>query len=237
MTSTCLFDKLAQGGARGGQYCGAPSVSQFGESGLEFTALAHGCGVFDLGWRACFRVHGEDRTRWLNGVVSNNTKDLPVGRGNYNFVLDARARILGDLYVYNRGEDFVAVTTREQREKLLQWFDKYIIMDQVELAELPEASCAIGLQGPLAVEILANAGFQGAFTATADLFEADWNEHRFLTTRLPVEFPRYELSMPGRPRRRRVGRPDRGRSYSRGHAGAGDVPCSPGHPSLRDRYS
>jgi len=48
-------------------------------------------------------VTGKDRVRWLHNMVTNNVRDLAVNRGNYNFVLNAQGRILGDMYIYNRG--------------------------------------------------------------------------------------------------------------------------------------
>ena len=47
---------------------------------------------------------GTDRVRWLNGMVTNNVRDLGGREGVYAFLLNAQGRILGDLYAYNRGE-------------------------------------------------------------------------------------------------------------------------------------
>jgi folate-binding protein YgfZ len=130
-------------------------------------------------------------------MVSNNIRDLPAGHGNYNFVLSAQGHIQGDGYVYNRGEDFLVVSERTQLEKLLKWLQKYIIMDQVELAELTDELTAIAVQGPLATETLGKAGFQGPFSQTLELFEAHWGEHQFLMTRVPEKrFATYEIWTP-----------------------------------------
>ena len=73
----------------------------------ELNALRHGCGVFDLGWRGKLVVSGEDRVRWLNGMVTNNTRDLPQDFGNYSFVLNAQGHIQGDLLAFQRGEFYM----------------------------------------------------------------------------------------------------------------------------------
>ncbi len=90
-----------------GEYAGAETVLRFGSAADELDALRHGCGVFDLGWRGKLVVSGEDRVRWLNGMVSNNTRDLPQDFGNYSFVLNAQGRIQGDLLAFQRGEFYV----------------------------------------------------------------------------------------------------------------------------------
>ena len=43
------------------------------------------CGVYDLGFRAKISLTGGDRVRWLNGMVTNNIRDLAVGQGRYAF--------------------------------------------------------------------------------------------------------------------------------------------------------
>src|SRR5439155_1118538 len=69
----------------------------------EFSALISGCGIYELGQHAKIELTGRDRVRWLNGMVSNNIRDLAVGQGVYAFLLNAQGHILGDLYAYNRG--------------------------------------------------------------------------------------------------------------------------------------
>jgi folate-binding protein YgfZ len=125
----------------------------------EFAELLLGCGVYDLSWRSRFRIAGADRVRWLNGMVTNNIRDLAPGCGNYNFVLNAQGRIQGDLFVYNLGETMIACSEREQVAKLMETLDRYIIMDKVELHDLSGESAAIGVQGPKAREVMQRAGF------------------------------------------------------------------------------
>ena len=73
--------------------------------------------------------------RWLNGMVTNNIRDLKPGRGVYAFLLNPQGHILGDLNAYNRGESLLVDTDQSQVEKILAVFDKYIIMDDVEVDE------------------------------------------------------------------------------------------------------
>jgi aminomethyltransferase len=194
MSTTALYDKHVQAGGRMGEYCGSETALAFGDPRTELAALLSGCGVYDLGWRACFRITGPDRVRWLNGMVSNNVRDLYPGQGNYNFVLNSQGRIQGDLYVYNRGEDLVAATERPQLAILLPLLRKYIIMDRVELTDISSELSAIGLQGPRAPEILANAGFAAPLPAALELTQSIWRGHEVWLTRMAGEhFAIYEI--------------------------------------------
>lgn len=131
-----------------------------GELRAEFSELLSGCGVFDLNTRARIAVSGGDRVRWLNGMVTNNIRDLAVGRGVYAFLLNPQGHILGDLYAYNRGESIVIETEKSQVEKLLQTFDRYIIMDDVELADVTANVAGISVAGPKANAMLRAAGIE-----------------------------------------------------------------------------
>ncbi len=174
MPRTVLYDKLAGAGARCGEYAGAETAFSFGNSRSEYLALRNGCGVHDLGWRALITVTGKDRTRWLNGMVSNNVRDLPPGRGVYSFVLNPQGHILGDVYVYRRGESFILETETWQAPKLLPLLQKYIIMDQVELQDVSTRLGPIGVQGPKSAEVLAQAGFPAGQLERLQVEDSIW---------------------------------------------------------------
>src|ERR1700685_3743686 len=133
MTSKTIQDELPA--APMGEHRGTSAPGDFGDIRAEFNALVSGCGVYELGERARVTLTGGDRVRWLNGMVTNNVRDLTVGSGLYTFLLNPQGHILADLYIYNRGESLLVDTDQSQIEKVLAIFDKYIIMDDVEVAK------------------------------------------------------------------------------------------------------
>ena len=134
-----------------GDYRGATTAARFGDPQGEFAALRSGCGIYDLGFRAKISLTGGDRVRWLNGMVTNNIRDLAVGRAVYAFLLNPQGHILGDFFAHNRGESIAVDTDCSQVEKILATFDHYIIMDDVEVTNLSEQLTALGIAGPNAL--------------------------------------------------------------------------------------
>jgi folate-binding protein YgfZ len=138
----------------------------------EIAALVSGVAVHDLGWLQRVEVRGEDRFRWLSGMVTNTVKDLSADSGAWNLVLNAQGRIQGDLMVWREsprrqesesaepGEDKIELEIdSDQYDRLLAHLDRFIIMDDVELAGLdPTSETAIGLTGPGAGELLGQMG-------------------------------------------------------------------------------
>jgi folate-binding protein YgfZ len=138
-------------------YLGASTAHHFDAPERETDALLHGATVHDLGWLRRIAVSGEDRFRWLSGMVTNSVETLADGRGAYNLVLNAQGRIQGDVYVWRSGDTLEIETTAEQAEALLAHFDQFIIMDDVELVPLTDQS-ALGITGPGAEQILTALG-------------------------------------------------------------------------------
>jgi aminomethyltransferase len=141
-------------------YRGATTSAHFTDPQSEFSALLSGCGICDLGFRAWISLTGGDRVRWMNGMVTNNIRDLAVSHGAYAFLLNPQGRILGDMYVYNQGEKLIVESDRSQLEKIIATFDHYIIMDDVEVTNISEQQTALGIAGPNARAILNKAGIE-----------------------------------------------------------------------------
>jgi aminomethyltransferase len=176
MSVTTFQEKLAASGARLGMYRGAETPADFGDSATEFHVLLQGCALLDLSWQAKLVLAGEDRVRWLNGMVTNNVRDLATGHGVYSFVLSAQGRIQGDLVAYNRGDYLLVTTDREQAPTIADIFDRYIIMDDVEVADISDKLAAIGVVGPIAKsrQILAAAGLDVSQLEPGQVIDAVW---------------------------------------------------------------
>jgi folate-binding protein YgfZ len=157
-SETALHDRLLASGGEMAEYCGAETARSFGDPKAEYRELISGCGVYDLGWRAKIVLTGGDRVRWANGMVTNNIRDLAEGRGNYNFVLSPQGRIQGDLYIYNLGDHLLVDTELWQKPRLLEIFDKYIIMDDVEVTDVSDKLTAIAVHGPRSLDVLRKLG-------------------------------------------------------------------------------
>jgi len=134
-------------------YLGAFTPQRLDAPEVETGALLFGAAAHDLGWLRRIAVRGEDRFRWLSGMVTNAIETLPDRSGAYNLVLNAQGRIQGDGYVWRDGETLELEVTAEQSEALFTHLDRFIIMDDVELVPLTGQS-ALGLTGPQSEAIL-----------------------------------------------------------------------------------
>jgi folate-binding protein YgfZ len=182
-------------------HCGVLTVQVFDGLPRELDSLLHSAGVSDLGWRGKILVTGSDRLRWLNGMVSNAVQSLPEDEGNYSFLLSVQGRIQGDCYVYRRSGDLLLDTSIDQVPALMRHLDHFVVMDDVELADVSQQWTGLSLAGPRAPQVLATLGL----TFPAPKLEKDGKENaRMTSARIgevpctiieasPISVPRYEL--------------------------------------------
>ena len=146
-------------------YRGALTARELDAPEVEIAALMESAAVHDLGWLKRVAVRGEDRLRWLSGMVTNTVTDLGEDAGAWNLVLNAQGRIQGDLTVWRERDGVELQIAADQYDKLLGHLERFIIMDDVELvplngegAGMATALAALGVTGPHASEVLERAG-------------------------------------------------------------------------------
>jgi folate-binding protein YgfZ len=160
----------------------------------QLAVAVQGAASFDLGDRTRIRVTGSDRLRWLNGMVTNAIQTLPKGHGNYNFILNAQGKIQGDAYIYRAADELLIDTDRSQSDRLRAHLDHFIIMDDVELHSLDEATTGIGLIGPGAANLLDRLGLNASELLQLQFRQATLEGAPVtLVHAYSVLVPRYEL--------------------------------------------
>ncbi len=175
-------------------HAGAFTPELFSSPQQELAAATQATAIADLGYRTRIRITGEDRLRWLNGMVSNAIQSLPAEHGNYNFILNAQGRIQGDAYIYRAAGHLLLDTDRSQAARLLAHLDHFIIMDDVELHPLDDATTGIACIGPHAAETLDALGCNASSLAMLQFAEATLSGIPVtLVHAYSVLVPRFEL--------------------------------------------
>jgi aminomethyltransferase len=124
----------------------------------QLAALLQGTGVSRLDRMGWIRVTGEDRVRWLNGMVTNSIQDLQSGHGAYSFLLNVQGRIQGDATIFAQPDALIIETDSSQVSGMMTLLDRFIIMDDVELADLTKQRSGLLVAGPQSASLLATIG-------------------------------------------------------------------------------
>jgi len=154
-------------------YRGVLTPCELDAPAAESAALTQSAACHDLGWLRHIAVRGEDRFRWLSGMVTNTVNDLADNSGAWNLVLNAQGRIQGDLAVWREGDALELEIPADQLDHLLAHLDRFIIMDDVELVPLT-SDAVLGLTGPTADQVLARVGLP-TLSAPMTTTRVEWN--------------------------------------------------------------
>jgi folate-binding protein YgfZ len=136
-----------------------------------YDALRTTAAWLDLSTRGRIYATGEDRARLLHAMLTNHVQQLKPGEGCYAFFLNAQGHVQADVNLLCLEDRFLLDIEPETRERVFRHLDKYIIADDVALADVTEAVACLAVEGPHAAAMLAAIG---APAPEADFAHAAW---------------------------------------------------------------
>jgi folate-binding protein YgfZ len=133
---------------------GAPvAVAGYGEFEAEVAALRERAGLLDRWPVGRLRVTGEDRARFLQGLVTCDVAALEPGRGAYGFFTTIKGRILADAAVLATADALLLELPPGAGTAVREHLSKYRIADRVEF-EAADDLAPLAVAGPAAAEVL-----------------------------------------------------------------------------------
>ena len=126
----------------------------------EVRAARRSAALFRHSGRGLVEVRGADRIRFLQGQLTADIASLDAAgprSGCYALVLTPQGRIVVDLHVLARSESIWLETAAASVAPALARLVKYVIADDVELADRSDEIARFGIEGPRASDLLAAA--------------------------------------------------------------------------------
>ena len=152
-----------------------PRVARNAALETECQALDAGPAFVDRSYRALLEVTGADRATWLHNLTTNQVKNLGCGEGNYAFVLNIQGRILFDLNLLVQADSIWLDLDRRFLETAKKHFAKYVITEDVAVADRSDAFVRFGLVGAKAASLLGELGAANAGAMpTLGLSQIEW---------------------------------------------------------------
>ncbi len=123
---------------------------------LEYAALRSGAGVFDANHQGTLVVRGGDRRDFLNRMVTADLKEFAAGRAAEAFWLNRKGRIDADLLLAELGDRALAAVDIHVAAAAVGSLGKFVVSEDVEIADASEAFHHLWLLGPKASAVLAS---------------------------------------------------------------------------------
>src|SRR5438876_8253345 len=157
-TGTAMNTPLAAihlaAGAKMGVWFGCALPDYFGDPAAEYRSARKTVTMIDKNYRAYLSFTGPDRVRYLNAILTNNIKDLPENHGVISLLLNPQGHILAEIETYAFADFLLCQSYAMIRQRLIEWLDKYIIMDDVTLTDETPRYGTLALEGPKAAAIV-----------------------------------------------------------------------------------
>jgi folate-binding protein YgfZ len=154
LIATPLAAMHARANARMGAWFGCALPDDFGDAAAEYHFVRESVGLIDKNYRAYLSFTGPDRVRYLNAILTNNIKELLPGQGIVSLLLNPQGHILAEIETFAFADTLFCVSYAMIRERLIEWLDKYIIMDDVTLTDETEHYGTLALEGPKAAALV-----------------------------------------------------------------------------------
>lgn len=120
----------------------------------EYASVCKNTGLIDLSFRTQLELTGTDTIDFLQGMVSNDVKALQPGQGCAAVLLTEQGRLVADLRIYATKSAVLLDVDTRIAAKTTAALERFIIADDVEIADLGARQTTIAVQGPEAGKVL-----------------------------------------------------------------------------------
>jgi folate-binding protein YgfZ len=115
--------------------------------------------LFDLSSHGKVQVSGPDAAKFLHNLSTNEIVNLPAGSGCEAFLTTGQAKIIAYVFIFrvqlpDGGQEFWLDTGPGMGEKVHSHLDRYLVSEQVELADSTPDARQFHLAGHDSVELL-----------------------------------------------------------------------------------
>jgi aminomethyltransferase len=153
MKRTPLYDAHVALGAKMVEFGGWEMPIRYTTILDEHRAVRERAGMFDVSHMGDLIVRGPGAEGSLRELLTNDIKDLAVGKGIYAHLLNEQGKIIDDAITFRLGEEvFLLIPNASHAEGICEWLTSHV--RNAGVTDVTERLACIALQGPKASEVL-----------------------------------------------------------------------------------
>lgn len=125
----------------------------------EHLCVRRAAGIFDIAHMGELFVDGPAAGEFLNRVLTNDTRKLTPGLGQYTLMCNERGGVVDDLYLYRLGEQqYLIIMNASRIDADVPWLEQQLAADparaNVRLDNASDRLGAVAVQGPKVAEFI-----------------------------------------------------------------------------------
>ncbi len=149
----------AKAGAAFGEAEGWLVPLHYGDALSEYRNTVSDVAVFDVSHRGYVEAWGPEAGKFLHNLCTNEVLKLPVGGGCEAFLTTGQAKIAAYVVIYrallpDTGEMYLLDAGPGMGERVVKHLDRFLISEQVELADRTQEFAQLHVAGPRAPALL-----------------------------------------------------------------------------------
>jgi len=149
-----LFEVQHEGRAAFGEVDGWEMPRVYENIKMEYLAAKGTVAVIDRSQHGRLLVSGPKRFDLLNRLTTNDLRQIGPGQGSHTVLLTDKGRIIDDLKLYARQDDYYLVTAPGNQQAVKEHVEKLRFRDDVTLTDVTGATAMICLYGPQSAHLL-----------------------------------------------------------------------------------
>jgi folate-binding protein YgfZ len=130
------------------------TIKASGDVQQQYRAAKESAALFDFSHWGRVKTTGADTLDLLNRLSTNKTVGLKPGHGAPTTLTSDKGRIIDLIYVYNLGPHILLVASPGAAKPVMDWIDKYTIMDDCTLEDASQSTSLLTVTGARAAEVV-----------------------------------------------------------------------------------
>jgi len=159
-------------GAQFGLSHGWEMAQLYSQVSEEHLAVRSSAGLIDLSYCGSIKAWGSEAVQFLNGLVSNDVKALPPGKGMRAAFLTGHGKVRALCRVLNLGESFLVINDPQTHAKVFGYVSPFSFAGDFKVEDASGQFRVLSVQGPRAHLVLKEICFE----PVPALDEHDWFE-------------------------------------------------------------
>ena len=154
MNISSLTPVLADKGAVFANYSGWSLPRRFVKIAQEYEALRRGVSLVDRSHIGRLKLAGTDALDLLDRMSTNSLADLQPGQWRDTVLTTGKGRVVDVVTVISLPEHLILLTSPGQEERVAEWLDMYIFLEDCTLESMNHDISILSLLGPEAQKLL-----------------------------------------------------------------------------------
>jgi glycine cleavage system T protein len=155
MKHSRLYEQHRTHSAVFGEVTGWEIPLHYGDPVAEYQAVRNGVGLADLSHRGKIRVTGEDRVKWLQGMISNDLLPVATGNGIYSSLLTHKGKMLSYFRVYALPDSLMIEDVGDIGDATFQTLRKFLLYGtKAKMENLAETWGLLLVSGPKSNDVV-----------------------------------------------------------------------------------